>query len=642
MTKKLSICMIVKDEEKNLRRCLDSLKPLLVRNDTELIVVDTGSTDDTVNIAKEYTERVYFHLWNGNFSSMRNISINYATGKWIFIMDADEELETPEKLIGLLNSQELERYNTVQIKEKNLVSVVTQKIVTHIQERLFRNDGSFKYEGSVHNQPKFKEPVLVTNIWLMHYGYVNEDTELMNKKFERTATILMEELKKDPDNIYYRFQLSRSYAMKHDFLSAYVEIKKVYKAMENNTNAILSYYYVLGEYARMCYNINKYEEAIEICNIGLVHKPQYLDLHFFRGHSYLFLNQVDKGIDAIDEYIKLAYKYLTHETELSNQDAIELYSMDSVSFDSSLERMISNAFTSRQKLDPSSSFTDDYLRFIDLIVNKNLKYNLIVKLLLINKKYKDIFNKYHELTMQEQYLFLVQLETLKKDLHKDIQLELEVIFSQADTNYGQLNKIRCSDEKHKLVLEFLNNCNLEFIPDTCIIELAQYFMDCGYLKRLFKKQSSSVIKLIVKEIIDKHEKKAFFVELLNELKFNDFQNNRLFIAIANVILLTAVEEAENRDSLYVELKDTFKEYVVKGMDYIAFLYNAEHLRLIYATLADKEEKFLAILLLANRALEAKDVGTYNKYMMEATTEYPYLSSLLKSYVSAKLEGIFHE
>ncbi|NLL52873.1 MAG: glycosyltransferase, partial [Peptococcaceae bacterium] len=84
--KLLSICMMVKDEEKNLPRCLESLKPLMQQVDSELIIVDTGSTDNTVNIAKSYTERVYFHPWNNNFSEMRNITISYAQGEWILIL----------------------------------------------------------------------------------------------------------------------------------------------------------------------------------------------------------------------------------------------------------------------------------------------------------------------------------------------------------------------------------------------------------------------------------------------------------------------------------------------------------------------------------------------------------------------------
>src|SRR3972149_5087784 len=96
----LSICMIVKNEEVNLERCLDSFLPIIYwKNDEtlerliELIVVDTGSTDRTVNVAKKHTDKIFiqeFIPWD--FSAARNFGIKKAKGKKILIVDADEEL----------------------------------------------------------------------------------------------------------------------------------------------------------------------------------------------------------------------------------------------------------------------------------------------------------------------------------------------------------------------------------------------------------------------------------------------------------------------------------------------------------------------------------------------------------------------
>ncbi|WP_462392711.1 glycosyltransferase, partial [Clostridium cadaveris] len=83
----LSIVMIVKDEEKNIRRTLSSLKSINNFISTELIILDTGSKDNTVKIARDFTEHVYFSKWNQNFSDMRNKSIRYAKGEWILILD---------------------------------------------------------------------------------------------------------------------------------------------------------------------------------------------------------------------------------------------------------------------------------------------------------------------------------------------------------------------------------------------------------------------------------------------------------------------------------------------------------------------------------------------------------------------------
>ncbi len=88
----LSIVMMVKNEQKYLENTLKSLKPLMDKINNELIILDTGSSDNTVDIAKRYTSNVYLAKWNDNFGDMRNKSISYANGDWILILDADEEI----------------------------------------------------------------------------------------------------------------------------------------------------------------------------------------------------------------------------------------------------------------------------------------------------------------------------------------------------------------------------------------------------------------------------------------------------------------------------------------------------------------------------------------------------------------------
>ena len=140
----LSICMMVKDEGKNIRRCLDAMKYLIDKDDVELIIVDTGSKDRTADIAREFTDKVYFHQWGNNFSEMRNITISYAKGEYILIMDADEVLTDPASLYEYIRDERLKEYNTYLFKIKNFDS--SGDFTVHSQERVFKNDGSFRYE----------------------------------------------------------------------------------------------------------------------------------------------------------------------------------------------------------------------------------------------------------------------------------------------------------------------------------------------------------------------------------------------------------------------------------------------------------------------------------------------------------------
>ncbi|MFR9069355.1 MAG: glycosyltransferase family 2 protein, partial [Paraclostridium sp.] len=100
--KTLSICMIVKNEEKNIGRCLDSIKEI----SDEIIIVDTGSTDRTIEICKSYFAKIIQYKWNNDFSEARNISIDYATKDYILFLDADEEIPKEDliKIKNLLSS----------------------------------------------------------------------------------------------------------------------------------------------------------------------------------------------------------------------------------------------------------------------------------------------------------------------------------------------------------------------------------------------------------------------------------------------------------------------------------------------------------------------------------------------------------
>jgi len=635
MIKKLSICMIVKDEEENLKRCLDSLTPILKKDFTELIIVDTGSTDKTIEIARAYTENVYFHEWNGNFSDMRNISLSYAKGQWIFVIDADEELETSKELLTLIESDKINNFKTIRIREKNLLSIKLNKYVYHVQERLFRNDGTFQYRGTIHNQPVYKHPVLnVNDICLMHYGYINEDKELMEKKFQRTSNMLKKELDKDPDHVYYRFQLARSYMMHGDTVLAMEEITKAYQSMKKQDNRLIVHrYYVFGEYARMALNTKKFEQVINICREGLSYNDQYLDLYYYLGHAYLELERYDEGLNVLRSYIEIYRQYYKNELDLSKFTAVEMYTLDKVTFEKTLDRLISIVYKESHIIHD----LNQYKALLNEIENKDLRAKLLTKVFILEKKYFDVLRLYQNIEDSQRYPFINYLEVLKKDFDEEQLNKFEQIFSTIKDDYGLLNKIRITEIRNKLLIEFINNQDIFKFSDEVIIEFIKYVIESNYLNRLLKKIDSLTIKKIVKVLIDKENKMDYFIDVLRgNFKFNDFQTNRIFIAIANVILLTLVEEGSSNSNFNEELFDIFDRYVNKGIEYTKYLYNIERIRLTYNTFTNKEEKFFALLYLADVSYQKGDIRNYNKLVLEATKEYPYLSSLLKLNVSDKI------
>ncbi|MGE5405050.1 MAG: glycosyltransferase family 2 protein, partial [Candidatus Saccharibacteria bacterium] len=185
MAAKLSICLVVKNEERFLQSCLNSIAGIA----DEIIIVDTGSTDRTIEIAKQYTDEVFFLEWNDDFSDARNFGLERASGEWIFVIDGDEELDpsTAQNLKIRMNQEDAEGFLVKVINYYNAGDQV--QTVTDVIFRLFRNRLEYRYSGAIHEQ--ISENIQKVNphanfyiaedICLIHYGYLNETLNAKNK-----------------------------------------------------------------------------------------------------------------------------------------------------------------------------------------------------------------------------------------------------------------------------------------------------------------------------------------------------------------------------------------------------------------------------------------------------------------------------
>ncbi|WP_160687318.1 glycosyltransferase family 2 protein [Clostridium sp. C2-6-12] len=318
---KLSIAMIVKNEEKNLERTLKPLKELNKYINTEIIIVDTGSEDKTIDIAKKYTDKVYFHKWNNNFADMRNISLEYCTGEWVLVLDADEYLYDVETLGKLLNSNKINGYKSAYIQianfNKDIENSINNGFITTLI-RLFKNN-TVKYEGIIHEQPKHELPILYTNIRVVHYGYDNNDYDLMEYKFKRNLELLFKQLenKKNSEsmNIYILFQISTSYAMHKDVSEAMKYVKIAYDKAKSD---IGTYIYVLNRYCHLLYNMKNYEELILKAKEALKHCDNFLDFYFYLGTACFNLNRYDEAIEAYKKYLYCHKELCENNIQITN------------------------------------------------------------------------------------------------------------------------------------------------------------------------------------------------------------------------------------------------------------------------------------------------------------------------------------
>ncbi len=219
----ISLCMIVKDEADNLPRCLESVKGIV----DEIVIVDTGSTDETPQIAERYGAKIIRYEWTGSFSDARNESLKHATGEWILWLDADEALaEGKEKLRKFLE-QETD-YDGFILPMVSFVGHRSHREGhVHPAFRLFRNLKGIKFERNLHEQiagsilkvkPNAKFGVLP--VWIEHYGYL---TPLVRRKqkVERNLELAKKDLRENPTDPFAWYNLGREYLRLNQWERAY-------------------------------------------------------------------------------------------------------------------------------------------------------------------------------------------------------------------------------------------------------------------------------------------------------------------------------------------------------------------------------------------------------------------------------------
>lgn len=302
---RISCCMIVKNEEAFLGRCLSSVAPFV----DEIIIVDTGSEDRTVEIARAFTEKIYFHPWENDFSKHRNQSISYATGNWILQIDADEELapgggDAIRKAIG-------EAAPDVNFLMVNITDIDQQgrPRATWNFPRVFRNGVGIHYEGIVHNQVVGKGIAVPCAATIWHYGYYL-DEEKMEAKRKRSIPLLLKQLEEDPENVFALYNLANMYLGAKDYKRVIEYAERALRILKKRD--VVSTFYI-SLYATFIHSLIKegrLDEARKHAEDSVKIYPNYLD-------GYYLLNEVaflqgdwnkakESGLCALELYKKIA------------------------------------------------------------------------------------------------------------------------------------------------------------------------------------------------------------------------------------------------------------------------------------------------------------------------------------------------
>jgi glycosyltransferase involved in cell wall biosynthesis len=201
--KTLGISMIVRNESKCIEACLNSVK-----NADEIVIADTGSKDNTVELCKKYTDKVYTdYKWRDDFAEARNYSLSKCTADYILIIDADEILITPiEKIKKFINEYWFRQYF-------GLTFIVKTALETLESPRLFKNIPEIYYVNAIHNLPSWKDDTfeLKTRMYSSVFTIDSGFSDSHNLDPDRSFRILRSELKSNPLNTRNMYYLAKEY-----------------------------------------------------------------------------------------------------------------------------------------------------------------------------------------------------------------------------------------------------------------------------------------------------------------------------------------------------------------------------------------------------------------------------------------------
>jgi|GEM_PF-685970 len=304
MDKLISLCMIVKNEEKVLRRCLESVEGFV----DEIIVIDTGSDDSTKDIARSFTKEVHDFIWINDFSAAKNEALRRATSKWILVLDADEYVDKGK-------SEEVRRFLSEQDHTQPIGFTLPIYNFTHTVElgrfvestavRLFANHPLIRFERPIHEQVmNGSEPLAGANypFIIFHTGYTQQTWSEKNKG-ERNLQLFEKLREQKQFEEYDYFTLGNEYNAQGDQKKALQYYKK---ALTKRAQTQSFYPFCLHQVVSCLIQLNWLKEAMEYIEQGLANWPQFADYYCFKAMVCEQLGLYDEAIQLFEKCIDIA------------------------------------------------------------------------------------------------------------------------------------------------------------------------------------------------------------------------------------------------------------------------------------------------------------------------------------------------
>ncbi|WP_405131006.1 glycosyltransferase [Paenibacillus sp. FSL H8-0317] len=311
---RISLCMIVKDEEELLPHCLASVQGAV----DEIIVVDTDSSDRSAEIAQQYGALVVRFEWCEDFAAARNAGLERASGDWILFLDADEALDRAAR-------EQIRSWTTVSgcdglfLNIHNYTGSGQQGVTVNPVLRLFRNAPEHRFEGRIHEQiaaaicRRNPEAAFhVTDMVIHHYGYQTAIVERKDK-VNRNVRLLQQAVEEEPDQPFHHYNLGVEYLRVGEAERA---LETFGMARMGIDPAVTSYAHLLFKYEVRCLqHLNRWQEALDRIDAALELFPEYTDLMHHRGVCADALGDADRAEYSLREAVRMGPPPPIYHTE---------------------------------------------------------------------------------------------------------------------------------------------------------------------------------------------------------------------------------------------------------------------------------------------------------------------------------------
>jgi GT2 family glycosyltransferase/tetratricopeptide (TPR) repeat protein/SAM-dependent methyltransferase len=303
----LSLCMIVRDNASTIAACLDSIKPWV----DEMVVVDTGSRDNTPELCRERGARLFHFPWCDDFSAARNESFRHARGEWIFWMDSDDTIgeksgrKLRELAIGASDPSILGYVMQVHCPGGGEEGRTDVTVVDHV--KLIRNRPGLRFEHRIHEQilPAIRRAggeVAFTDIFVVHSG-ADHTPKGRERKLKRDFHLLHLDLKDRPDHPFVLFNLGMTHGDAGQHEEAIRALRRSIEVSQPAESHVRkAYALIIGSYCQL----GRYSEAWDACRQGREHFPNDIELLFREGILHHHFHRLSQAAEAYRRVLKPA------------------------------------------------------------------------------------------------------------------------------------------------------------------------------------------------------------------------------------------------------------------------------------------------------------------------------------------------